>query len=530
MDHGSSCPPVPAEFDALDAALDAALRAASGGADGWQARTRAAVLARVQRQMSRLTAVNLAIVAAEQRAGTWALKGDRDLAAFVGRQSRQGRGAGFATVQQAATLTAMPVVAGALADGPVTPAHLAQLARVTGGSPGLAAHLTTPEGQEQVVGLAGRLDAGEFGKALARQAASLDPAARQRSHDEQRAARYLTIAHTPGGTLIKAQLDSVAGYRFRTAIDALNPRPAQDDHRDEAQRRADALVEMVHRTLTDSATTPGAVAPVQAIVAIREETWVALRAAYGLPEAGSEVGSQTGSGSGPAPGSGLVATGSGSGAAAGSTADVIARLRGVAPVVDETGAAWPASEVALALCDCRLTRAVVSATSTVLDLGMSERRFQRSHWLALLAAGQTTCAVASCTMPLRYTQLHHMDWWYRDDGPTTMANCAPECGFHHDEIHKHDIRVTRRPDGVFEHRWPDGRLYGGSPDEGGPPDEGGGPPDDCGLSGDGGPLDDCGLRGDGGPPGTAPSESPRDLLELLSAVRPAPAAGGVNSV
>ena len=450
MERGSSCAPVPVEFDALDAAIDAALRAVVGGADEWPERTRATVMARVQRQMGRLTAVNLAVVAAEQRAGTWALKGDRDLAAFVGRESRQGRGAGFATVNQAATLTAMPAVAGALVDGPVTPAHLAQLTRAAGCSPALAAQLATPEGQAQVVGLAGRLDAGEFGKALAHRAASLDPASRQRSHDEQRADRYLTISRTPGGTLIRAQLDAVAGYRFGKAIDALNPRPAKDDHRDEPQRRADALLVMVERILADKATTPGAVAPVQAIVTMSEQTWVALRAARDAANGASVDGGDT---RGDAVGK----------PSSGSAADVASRLRGVAPVLDETGAAWPASEVARALCDCVLTRAVLDAAGQVLNLGLSERFFQRAQWLALLASGQTTCAVAGCSMPLRYAQLHHMAWWDRDGGPTNLANCAPECGFHHDEIHRYDIRVSRRPDGVYEHRWPDGRLYGGTP-------------------------------------------------------------------
>ena len=64
-------------------------------------------------------------------------------------------------------------------------------------------------------------------------------------------------------------------------------------------------------------------------------------------------------------------------------------------------------------------------------------------------------------MPLAYCELHHLRWWDRDGGLTNLANCAAYCSFHHHEIHRRDIQVTRRPDGSFEHRHPDGRHYGG---------------------------------------------------------------------
>jgi hypothetical protein len=66
-------------------------------------------------------------------------------------------------------------------------------------------------------------------------------------------------------------------------------------------------------------------------------------------------------------------------------------------------------------------------------------------------------------MPLRRTELHHMTWWYEEFGPTDQSNCAPECSFHHHEVHRLGLRVTRREDGSYEHRHPDGRTYGGSP-------------------------------------------------------------------
>jgi hypothetical protein len=423
------------------AAFVAAGRAALGAcerADEWGAGARAVALVELGRVESLAARMRAAILTAERQAGTWSLRGDRDLAGFVGRVSHQGRGAGIAQVQQAEALSAMPTVADALVDGPVTAAHVAQIAKATTASAVLAAELATPEGQGQVVALARRLDGAEFGKALRQLSASLDPATRQREHDEQWAGRYLNLSHTPGGTLIKGSLDSVAGYQLAKALDALCPRPAKGDDRDRGQRQADALGTMARRILTDKKAIPDAVAPVQAIVTLSEATWVALR---GTRAGAADVGPM---------------------AAPGSAVDVLDRLRGAPPVVDEDGRAWPASEIGRALCDCALTRVVLNAAGQPLDLGRGERLFTRNQWLALYASGRTTCGTDGCTMPFRFTELHHMRWWEGHDGRTDMANMAPECTFHHQEIHRLGLTVTRRPDGSYEHRHPDGRLYGGA--------------------------------------------------------------------
>jgi hypothetical protein len=477
---------------ALESATRAVLEAVEGALE-WDAPTRTAVLTWTSKHADQMALIESRVLTAEQQAGTWALKGDRDLAGFAGRVSRGGRGAGFAAVEQAATLDSMPAVADALAHGPVTATHVAQITRVAAGSPRLAEELATDVGQERVVELARRFDGAEFGKQLKVMSAELDPAARQRSHDEQRANRFLHISHGSGGTLVKAQLDSIAGYELSKAIGALKSRPTKDDERDAGQRRADALMEMVHLTLTDESTTPGAVAPVQAIVTISQETWAALRGA----RRGAKAGRSTAAGppaersveaepgeSGPAIGDRCMSKGS--------TAEVVAALGGVAPVVDESGQAWPASEIARALCDCVLTRALVDAKGLPLDLGHEQRLFRRQHWLALLAGGITRCAWPDCAMPLRNTELHHLAWWDRDDGPTNPGNCGPYCRFHHDWIHNHDVAVTRLCDGRYEHRDRGGRLIG----------VGGRPPGCDEATPLGGPPK-AEARGDGSAPGLA---------------------------
>ncbi len=423
---------LPAQFDALDVAMAAAL-AAVESADAWDARTRQLAMARVRRHQDAAAALNLKLVAAEQAAGTWGLKGDRDIAGFLGRESHQGRFAGASVAGQAATLTAMPVVAGALVDGPVTVTHVEQIARATAVSPRLAAELATPVGQARLVEMAERFDGAAFGKELRSMSASLDPASRQREHDRQRAERYLHVSAGPHGTHLKGFLDAVSGYRFVKAIEALDARPALDDDRSREQRLADALVAMAEHALRDPETTPGAVVPAQVIVTVSEDTWSSLRGRR--PEADGRTPVK------------------------GSTADVVTALRGRTAVLDETGSTWPASEVARLLCECDLTRAVIGAGSQVFDLGYKERCFDRRHWKALLASGWRTCAYPGCSMPLRWCQLHHLTWWSRD-GRTNWDNLGPYCCFHHGVIHDRDIRIRRLADGGYEHRKPDGDLVG----------------------------------------------------------------------
>ena len=447
MSVGSSCAPggvspagLPDDRAAWIAPAPAGLEP-TRGAPQWGAATRQRARAALDRVANIVTVGRARVVTAEAEAGTWGRMGDRDMAGFLGRESHQGRSAGAVAVDQAATLTAMPAVAEALVDGPVTVTHVDQIARATATSPNLAAELATPAGQARLVELARRYDGAAFGKQLKVMGAATDPVRRQREHEQQRADRFLNIAHGPNGTHLKGFLDAVSGYRVVKAIEALDPRPAADDERDRPQRWADALVALADHALRDPETVPGAVAPPQVIVTISEDTWSALRTSDANANRPGE----------------------------GSTFDVVAALQGQTAVVDENGQAWPASEVARLLCDCALTRVVIGAESKVLDLGYKERCFGRRHWLALLAQGWRTCAYPGCSMPLRWCQLHHLTWRSRE-GRTDWDNLGPYCCFHHGLIHDRDIRVRRLPGGAYEHARPDGTLIGISrPDGTAPP-------------------------------------------------------------
>lgn len=425
-------PSLPAAFAELSQVCRVTVSEAER-ADEWSASLRRAALAEYQRAEAAIAAGKAKLLNAEREAGTWALHGDRDMAAWAARTSRQGRGAGVAQVSQAATLAAMPAVADALVDGPVTPAHVAQLTRATGASRTLGERLATPEGQAEVVALAERLDAGAFGRALAHEAARIDPAGRQRAHDEQYANRSFHLSHGPSGTVVSGRFDSVAGNLVQRAIDALCPRPGADDDRDRGQRQADAVVAMASTVLSDPSTTPGSVVPAQVTLLVSEATWAALR----TPDRGAAE-----------PGRG-------------STRDVLARLEGVEPVADEDGHVLPASEVAMALCDCQITRMVMDAQSVPIDEGRGERLFTAHQRKAVIARDGGGCAIPGCAIPARYTQLHHVTWWSRG-GPTDLVEAMQGCHFHHKYIHDHDIAITRNSRGEYVFMHPDGRLMPGS--------------------------------------------------------------------
>ncbi|WP_262105230.1 HNH endonuclease signature motif containing protein [Arthrobacter sp. Marseille-P9274] len=83
-------------------------------------------------------------------------------------------------------------------------------------------------------------------------------------------------------------------------------------------------------------------------------------------------------------------------------------------------------------CDAEIIPAVLGSRGEVLDLGRSQRFFNRATRRALVARDKG-CAFPGCTMPAFWTEAHHIvPWWA--GGHTSVSNGVCLCILHHDLI------------------------------------------------------------------------------------------------
>ena len=400
-----------------------AVAEAGRGARGLGTAERRALLAEVDRTATVLATVRAELLLAERDAGTWQGRGERSFAAWRGRTSRAGARAGAAEERRADTLAAIPGLREAAVAGRASLAHVDAVARVVAtGSEAVRTALTSPPVQAELTDLAERLDAGQFATAVARIAARTDAAALERDHQAQRSARYLHVVDAADGTRVSGRLDRMAGHRLRLALEALTPRPAADDDRTAEQRRADALTAMADTILSLPDTVPGAAQTPHVSFLMTAEAWAGLRAARRAAADRAEAGRPVQD----------------------DLAGTLAAAGPVEPVTLEDGTPVPASEVTRALCDCELTRIVLDAADEPLNLGRTVRRYTGAQRRAVLAR-DGGCFWEGCGMPPRWLEVHHLDWWERDGGETSVADGVGACSYHHHEVHRRDLLVRRVP-------------------------------------------------------------------------------------
>ncbi|MFT4469216.1 DUF222 domain-containing protein [Arthrobacter sulfonylureivorans] len=96
-------------------------------------------------------------------------------------------------------------------------------------------------------------------------------------------------------------------------------------------------------------------------------------------------------------------------------------------------------------CDAEIIPAILGSKGEVLDLGRSQRFFNRAIRRALLIRDKG-CAFPGCTMPAFWTEAHHIvPWWA--GGRTEVNNGVCLCGLHHDLIEQGNWTITVR-DGI----------------------------------------------------------------------------------
>ena len=272
------------------------------------------------------------------------------------------------------------------------------------------------------------------------------------SHEEIRRRRFLSMSHTAQGTHLKGFLDVVAGRRVQIALEAAMSRPEDGDDRDYNQRLADALADVAERAVNGGSLKGGALVRPHVSVIMTEATFTQarreLRRRAAQARTHGDAGAQTttfdtGSAepSRADAGSGGVSGGV-SGGAGGVEPDGVPEP--VDPVTFEDGTPVPLSEVARILCDAELTRIVVDADDVPINLGRTARLYSREQRRAIIAR-DLGCQFRGCAQPARWCEVHHIDWWDRDQGVTSIDNGILLCSYHHHEVHRLNLVIHREP-------------------------------------------------------------------------------------
>ena len=233
-----------------------------------------------------------------------------------------------------------------------------------------------------------------------------------REFSEQHQRRGLYLSATLDGTVIvDGRLDPDAGASVITVLDRLSPPDPADSPegpRSLPQRRADALVDLCHQSLTGTNHTTGD-------CDVDGETPPAAPVTMNVVV---DIATLTGSGND-------------------RPADARCDVERVGPVGRST--------LQRLGCGAGFSRVIMDGPTLVLDLGRSRRLASGSQRRALLIRDRG-CVFDGCGRPGRWCDVHHLDWWLRG-GLTDLGRMVLLCRRHHVLCHETGWTIHRQPDG-----------------------------------------------------------------------------------
>lgn len=212
-------------------------------------------LVEIRREIDALEYRFAKVLARFERSQEWAGDGAASASAWLRWKCRLPANAAAQRLGLARTLTALPEVDQAFAEGEIGFAHAAGISALTE----VVGAETVRPGVETVVDVAARLSADRFRFAMRHLRNLLDTEGgaeeARREHDR----RWLALSETLDGVyILDGRLDPEGGAAVKAALDRLMKPCGQDDARTARQRRADALVELAgggqpaHLTITTS--------------------------------------------------------------------------------------------------------------------------------------------------------------------------------------------------------------------------------------------------------------------------------------
>lgn len=416
----------------------------------------------------RLAHVQTALITVAEANNHWAESGFRSINTWVQAVTGGSRMGASRSVRLARALRHdLPETSQALAEGRLGREHAQILQREVLRTTRLRDQLASPEmGELFLVGIAQKLTADDFRKAVKHWATMADPEAADRNWREESDQEEVFLSAVGDSYYLSGRLNKVSGRALETALTAQMGRKSEGDERTPAQRRAAALVSWAHSWLDSGDLTPGARirphlsvhVPYETLAALCEATASAVPPAQTFTPAasafqtlrapgGPKVGFATEAADPKVPHKGFDAQ---AWADAWqpeddhviSTAVDHSRIRGAPPATLDDGTALPPNVLSRLACGSKLTRIVFGAESTIIDVGREQRIFPANQTRAIVARDRH-CQYPSCTEPPEFGEIHHSLWWWKHNGKTSTDQGILLCWYHHAYVHENNIVIAR---------------------------------------------------------------------------------------
>jgi hypothetical protein len=384
-------------------------------------------LARVRARLEGVAAVPTAAFA---ESGRWSLDNARSAPGWLAAYTGMSRRHAGAAVKTARDLTHCPFVAGAQRSGRLSPAKVSALLAVR--TPKVLDVFREHEDYlvETIIPLT-VAGAEVFLRAWANRAA---PDGGDGDFDEASGRTTFRLSRTHGGCFdAQGWFDPVSGATLLTAIereiaDWRRAGVLNDDDRTYGQLMAAALVALVARGSVHAAEA-GKLRPLFLGVVDITDLVERQRPDPSQPAEPDQT-------NGPATPAERAADGR------------LGEIVGVGPL--------PVNTLKRLLCNSDLSRVVVGPGSVPIDVGRTSRAITPAIRRAVIVRSGGFCEVCH-QVAAQHCDFHHIDFWVRDNGPTSEANTVLVCARDHHALHEGNHTLIRGPDG-FQLRRPDGTL------------------------------------------------------------------------